>query len=159
MKNTGLIWQIAVVRRDDDGSCWLEFSDPADCSKCSKGTGCGAALFSRLFARPDIRLPVPDETEIPGNRMVRVGLDPRWLMLAAAATYLLPVIAFIVGAVCSDQVWPGSDPAALISGVAFALVTGLLARHPLKFIGRPGLELVELHQGLESEGVSGHFSG
>jgi len=158
VKHVDLIWQIAVVRLDEDGSRWLEFNDPGSCHKCSRGTGCGAALFSRLFARPDARVPMPGEKNIPVDRMVRVGLDPRWLMVAAAATYLLPVIAFITGAVFSDQVWPGSDPAALISGTAFALLAAWIARHPLKLIGRPGLELVEMHQSLESGGDSDHFS-
>jgi positive regulator of sigma E activity len=106
VKDADLIWQIAVVRCDDDGSRWLEFNDPGSCHKCSSGTGCGAALFSRLFARPDARVPMLDDEDIPADRMVRVGLDPRWLMLAAAATYLLPIIAFIAGAVLSDQLWP-----------------------------------------------------
>lgn len=159
MKDAELIWQIAVVRCDGNGSRWLEFNDPAGCDKCSRGTGCGAAAFSRLFARPDARVPVPDEKNIPAGRMVRVGLDPRWLMLAAARTYLLPVVAFIAGAVSSDQLWPGNDPAALISGMAVALLAGLLARYPLKIVGTPGLQLVELHQSLESERESGHFPG
>lgn len=159
MKDAELIWQTAVVRCDDAGRYWLEFSDPRGCSRCSSGTGCGAALFSRLFARPDTRLPMPGEQSIPADRLVRVGLDPRWLMLAAAAAYLLPVIAFVAGAVFADQVLPGSDPAALFSGVALALVAGLLARFPLKFISRPRLRLVELHAGLESASHGGHFSG
>lgn len=159
MKDAGLIWQIAVVRRDKAGSGWLEFDDPGGCTKCSSGTGCGAALFSRLFARPDVRVPMPDGKDMPAGRLVRVGLDPRWLVLAAAATYLLPVIAFVGGALCADRLLPGSDPAALASGVAFALLAALLARGPMKLIGRPGLVLVELKESLESTGHGGHLSG
>lgn len=166
MKDADLIWQIAVVRRDESGSRWLEFDDPGGCGKCSSGTGCGAALFSRLFARPDARVPMPGENDMAPDRLVRVGLDPRWLVLAAAATYLLPVIAFVAGALCADRLLPGSDPAALVSGVGFALLAALLARGPMKLVGTPGLVLVELNQGpgtegrrLETEGDRGHVSG
>lgn len=165
MKDAGLIWQIAVVRRDEAGSDWLEFDDPGGCSKCSRGTGCGAALFSRLFARPDARVPMPDDKAIPAGRLVRVGLDPRWLLLAATTTYLLPVIGFVAGALVADRTLPANDAAALVSGIAFALLAALPARGPMKLIGRPGLVLVELNQGLESKGRhlerrgdSGHLS-
>lgn len=158
MRDADLIWQTAIVRCDDAGRYWLEFSDPRGCRKCSTGTGCGAALFSRLFARPDCRVPMPGEKKIPADRPVRVGLDPRWLVLAAAASYLLPVIAFIAGAVSSDRLLPGSDLAALVSGMCFALVAGMLARYPLRSISGPRLLLVELHQGLESESGNDHFS-
>lgn len=164
MKGSELIWQIAVVRLDDKGRRWLEYSDPAGCDKCSTGTGCGAALFSRLFARPDTRIPLSDDNHIPAGHVVRVGLDPRWLLLASAATYLLPVIAFVAGALFADRLFPGSDPAALFAGIALALTAGLAAHYPMKLIDRPRLELVELHEGLESNGLesgddSGHLSG
>lgn len=165
MKDADLIWQIAVVRRDEAGSGWLEFDDPGGCSKCSSGTGCGAALFSRLFSRPAAPVPMPREKGIPAGRLVRVGLEPRWLVLAAAATYLLPVIGFVAGALSAERILPGSDPAALVFGVAVAVLAALLARGQMKRIGRPGLVLVELNQSLESKGQrlerrvdSGHLS-
>lgn len=156
MKDADLIWQMAVVRRDRDGSGWLEFDDPGSCSRCSSGNGCGAALFSRLFARPEARIPMPGQKNIGTDRLVRVGLDPRWLMLAAAVTYLLPVMAFVTGAVLADWLLPGNDPVALMSGIALAVFAALVARRALRIIGRPRLELVELHQSLESGNDSGH---
>lgn len=107
---------------------------------------------------------MPADEEIAVDHLVRVGLDPRWLMLAAATTYLLPVIAFVGGALVAERLMPGNDPAALISAVSSAVATGLLARYRLKLIGAPRLQLVDLHKnlgstGLESPGDSGHFSG
>ena len=150
---------MAVVRRDRDGTGWLEFDDPGSCSRCSSGTGCGAALFSRLFARPEARIPMPGDRRIGAGRLVRVGLDPRWLMLAATVTYLLPVMAFVAGAVVADRFVPGNDAAALMSGVSAAVAAVWLAHRSSKFMGRPRLELVELHRGLESGGDSGHVPG
>jgi len=157
MKNADLIWQTAIVRQGDEGH-WLEFSDLRACSRCSRGTGCGAALFSRLFARPDTRLRMPGDCEIPADRVVRVGLDPRWLVLAAAATYLVPVLSFVAGAVLGDMLRPESDPVALTTGLSFALAAVLLLRYPLNVIAQPRLQLVDLHQGLESADASDHFS-
>lgn len=164
MKDADLIWQIAVVRLDEAGRQWLEFNDSGRCGRCSSGTGCGAALFSRLFVRPDARVPMPAGEKRPADRLVRVGLDPGWLMLAAAATYLLPVIAFVGGALLADRLLPGDDPAALVSAVSFALAAVVLARYPLRLIGAPRLQIVDLHEatasaGLESAEDSGHFSG
>lgn len=159
MKNARLIWQTAVVRIDDVGAAWLEFSDPGACSRCASGSGCGAALFSRLFTRRDTRVPLPADESVAGGRVVRVGLDSRWLMMAAGAAYLLPVLTFVVAAAGADLVWPGSDPAALVSGLTFALAAVALARHPLKFLGNPRLTLVDLQPDLESAGAGGHLSG
>ncbi|MEX0916142.1 MAG: SoxR reducing system RseC family protein [Wenzhouxiangellaceae bacterium] len=150
MRNSDLIWQTAVVRRDRDGHAWLEFGDPGACSRCSNGTGCGAALFSRLFARPASRLPLTDDDGRPDGRMVQVGLDPRWLVLAAAATYLLPVVAFVTGAVLADLAWPGHDPAALLGGVTLSLAVAVVVRYPIRSISRPRLMLTDFDTALES---------
>lgn len=152
-----MIWQTAIVRQADEGY-WLEFSDPRACRRCSRGTGCGAALFSRLFARPDTRLRMSGDCGIPADRWVRVGLDPRWLVLAAAATYFVPVLSFVAGAVLGDILRPGNDAASLVAGVSFALVVVLLLRYPLRAIAQPRLQLVDMHQDLESAGASDHFS-
>lgn len=153
-----MIWQIAVVRHDQAGRDWLEFSDPRECRKCSSGSGCGAALFSRMFAPSGAWVAMPGECGIPAGHRVRVGLDPRWLMLAALTTYLLPVIAFIAAAVVADRLSAGNDFAALISGAVCALVAAAAARSWLKPLGKPNLVLVELDQSLESDDNSGHFS-
>lgn len=155
MRDADLIWQTAVVRQEAGGRTWLEFSDPLGCSRCSRGTGCGAALFSRLFARPQTRLPMPGNMAIQADRPVRVGLEPRWLMLAAVVVYLLPATAFVAGAVVANQIWPGSDPAALLSGVFLVVLCVLLLRNPLRVVHAPRMRLVELcptdqQQGLES---------
>lgn len=101
---------------------------------------------------------MPGDSEIPADRLVRVGVDPRWLMLAAAGTYLVPVVAFVAGAVSADQVFDGRDAVALLAGVSFALVAAWFARYPLAFISRPRLALVDMHQGLESASDSDHLS-
>lgn len=161
MRDADLIWHTGVVRRGA-GRVWLEFSDVASCNRCSRGTGCGAALFSRLFVRPEACIPL--DRDLYGNhgrpdgRLVRAGLDPRWLMLAAAATYLLPVAAFIAGTLIAELQWPRNDLAALVGGGLFLLATGFGVRHLLRRIGRPVLKLVDLDATLESGDVRGHLT-
>lgn len=149
MQRGPLIWQIAVVRRGPDGRAWLEFSDPGACTRCSQGTGCGAALFSRLFARPDTRIPLTDDIDRRSGQVVRAGLDPRWLLLAAAAAYLVPASSFVLGAVAADWIWPSNDVAALFTGLVVSLAVAALTRRPLRMISRPPLTIVDLHEPLE----------
>lgn len=149
MQRGPLIWQIGVVRRGPDGRAWLEFGDPGACTRCSHGTGCGAALFSRLFARPDIRIPLTDDVDRRSGQLVRAGLDPRWLVLAAAAAYLVPVLTFVLGAVAADVAWPGNDLAALFTGLMVSLATVATIRRTLRMLSRPPMTLVDLSEPLE----------
>lgn len=154
-----MIWQMAIVRRDADGRPLLEFSDPAGCTRCRRGTGCGAALFSRLFVSAETRLPLGNEEPIrPEGRLVRVGLDPRWLLLAAASNYLLPVVMFVAGAVVADIGWPRSDSAALIGGLGSLFAAAFLARPLLRGVHKPKLRLVDLPDALESGSRCDHVS-
>lgn len=149
MQHGRLIWQVGVVRREPDGRAWLEFSDPGACARCSQGSGCGAALFSRLFARPETRIPLPDDDARPPGQLIRAGLDPRWLVLAAVAAYLLPVLAFVLGAVAADGIWPRNDLAALFTGTVVSLSAVILLRRSLRMPGQPPLVLVDFREPLE----------
>ncbi len=158
MLNSDLIWQTGVVRHGPEGRQVLEFADPGACTRCSQGTGCGAALFSRLFAKPVTRLSLEDGIARPAGRLIRVGMDPRWLLLAAAANYLLPVVAFVAGAVLADMGWPRSDSAALVAGIVSMVSAWFLARLGLSSVYRPRLRLVDFDGALESSDQRDHIS-
>ena len=156
MRGADLIWQTGVVR-SRDGRAWLEFDDPGACSRCESGKGCGAALFSRLFSQPAAVIPLGDADNPPVGRRVRAGLNPRWLMRAAAAFYLLPVAAFLAGCLGAHAIWPDNDLAALSGGTLVAALVIRVARERLRRAGPPGLELIEIDSGLESRGIGGHL--
>ena len=141
------IWQCATVHRDRRGGQWLRFDDPSACARCARGTGCGAALFGRLFTRPVSSLPMPPGSDrAPGTR-VRVGISARWLLAGAALAYLAPVCLFLAGAVAADGYRPGDD--------AFALLCGLLsAAFGVAVLGRAARRLLRPALIIESPGPS-----
>ncbi len=157
MNDSDLIWQTGTVRKND-ARAWLVFDDPGACSRCSAGTGCGAALFSRLFSRSgSTSIPLRGPARVHHGQRVRAGLSPHWLMMAAAALYLLPVIAFLAGALAADAMWPRDDLAALGVGTLFAALAVWSTRRRLRSRPAPGLKLVELAPALESGGARDHF--
>lgn len=123
-----MVWQTAVVRARGDGRSWLEFADAGRCARCEAGTGCGAALFARLFARGSPALPLPPGAGLENGRFVRVGLPASRLVRTAAVMYLAPVTAFVAGALGAHLAWPGNDGAALAGALLAAALTMLAAR-------------------------------
>ena len=144
-----LIWQSGVVR-SRDGRAWLEFDDPGACNRCHRGEGCGAALFSRLFRQPAVSIPLlPEHGPLRPGQRIRAGVKPRWLMMAAAALYLLPVSGFLAGCLAAHAIRPGDDATALFGGVLGALLCTRAFRHRLRTQGPPELELVLIDDPLE----------
>lgn len=133
------IWQCATVHRDRRGRGWLQFEDPSACARCAGGTGCGAALFGRLFTRPVSSLPLPPGSDrAPGTR-VRVGISARWLLAGAALAYLAPVCLFLAGALAADGYRPGDDVLALLCGLmALSFGVAVLGRAARRLL-RPAL--------------------
>lgn len=128
MRDRDLIWQPGVVGVDPSGRRWLEFRAAGECERCARGEGCGAAPFARLFARAGSRLAVPVDVSIAPGRVVVVGVQARWLLLAAAAVYLAPVAGFLAGAATAELLWPGRDAAALATGLAVGTGGLIVAR-------------------------------
>lgn len=126
MRDRDLIWQPGVVGGDASGRRWLAFRSAGECERCARGDGCGAATFARLFTRAGSRLPVPGDVSMAPGQAVVVGVQIRWLLLAAAALYLAPVAGFVAGAVIAEMLWPGRDASALAAGLAFG-AAGFLA--------------------------------
>lgn len=155
-----LIWQSGVVR-GRVGRVWLEFDDPRACSQCSQGTGCGAALFSQLFQRRAVAIPLHEHDALQPGQRIRAGLRPRWLMMAAAALYLLPVMAFLAGSLAADAIWPRNDLAALCGGMLVVFLVVRMIRNWLRSQGPPGLELIALDgtigESLESRRTGDHL--
>jgi len=127
------IWHIATVSADSGGGLWLDFPDPSSCARCALGNGCGAAHLTRLFIRSGSRLPLASHHGFRPGEKVRAGVDSRWLLRAACVSYVVPVLAFLTGAIGAQAMWPGSDIPALLggllgTGLALALLHGPLAR-------------------------------
>lgn len=144
-------WQTATVRRGPGGAIYLAFPDPAACRRCARGEGCGAAPLSRLFVRAGATLPLDPRCGLRVGDEVRVGVDRRWLLAAAFAAYLLPVLGFVVAAAIAYGLWPGDDVAGLALGLAGAAASFWLLKGPLDRIAKP--DLVFLRRGESEPGV------
>lgn len=154
-EHVGVVWQIGRVVQGDDGAVRVEFRDPADCRRCTSGKGCGAGQFARLFGRgPPVQLTVPAADALPLGALVRVGIDSRWLLLAAAASYLLPVLAFIAGALAAGPGLGRGDVAALTGGVIAAAAASFSSHRLAPGLLRPRMRIGEV---LESAGRRNHL--
>lgn len=117
------LWQNATVVSSPDGGLNLEF-EPAGCSRCDAGNGCGAGVFVRLFTRRRIRLPLPAGCPARPGEPVRVGMPAALLNRIALRLYALPLAAFVLGAVAGHGLAPAAGGAAFTD--AAALVAGLV---------------------------------
>lgn len=119
-----LIWQQAIVSRDRQRS-FAEISKRSACSRCLAGKGCGAGLFSLLFAGRNARIPIPDgDLYAPGQR-IRIGVQPGQLMLASAVLYLFPLLCFMLGLAVSE-LWLGINE---LFSLLIAVLCSLAALH------------------------------
>jgi positive regulator of sigma E activity len=154
-KELEFVWQIGRVVQGDGGDRVIEFRDPAACRRCKSGRGCGAGQFARLFGRGrPLRLRAPGVDALPLGAMVRIGIDSRWLLLAAAAGYLVPVLAFIAGAVAAGPMLGQGDGAALIGGLIATAAAWHAIRRLAPGLLRPAVRIGEL---LESAGSRNHL--
>jgi len=150
-----LVWQIGQVVPGDDDRLRIEFADPSVCSRCRSGNGCGAGQFARLFGRGRaVRLAAPAEVELQVGNRVRVGIDARWLLIAAGAAYLVPLIALLGAMVLIGPVAGGSDAVVLGAGLAAIAASWLLTRNLLPGLLRPALTIDSI---LESVAAREHL--
>ncbi len=126
------LWQPATVLAVDVGLVTVRFDSVAQCQRCLQGEGCGAGVFSRLFAgRPGNLELSSDQTWRVGQR-VQVGLTPGELAGSALRLYGLPLIAFLLGAIVGQALVPSgmvSDLVALMLGLAGAALAIRLSAH------------------------------
>lgn len=127
-----MIWQVARVLSRDGDRLTLVFSAPEQCRRCTRGEGCGAGVFARLFGRRETRVELPDGCGATPDEWVRVGLEPRDLAAAAILHYGLPLAGFLCGAIAGHAAMSGGvagDLVALGAGLAgFALTAAVVAR-------------------------------
>lgn len=108
------------------------------CQRCLRGEGCGAGVFSRLFAPRSSEVWLSSEGAwLPGQRL-RIGLAEPELMRLAVLLYGLPLMFFILAAALAATFVSGPgmrDFAALASG----LLAGAIAFWLTGKLGGPSL--------------------
>jgi sigma-E factor negative regulatory protein RseC len=126
-----LIWQLATVTAVDQDGLELTFDSLTTCDRCLRGEGCGAGVFSRLFARRRASLRLPGEHDYQPGQRLRVGLSARAMVAAALLVYGAPLLAFLLFALVG-HVWVGEqafrDAIALAAGLIGAALVFVLLR-------------------------------
>lgn len=133
------IWQLGEVVAANRAVARVRLSPVSSCEQCLAGRGCGAGVFSRLFARRSVDLKTSNTIgAVPGQRVL-VGVAGTALAMAAARLYGIPLLGFIAGVLVSawwlrqgGTVHAWEDTLALAAGLAVAGVSfALVARRPL----------------------------
>ena len=75
------IWQPATVLERRDGRIRLRMQPGNSCARCARGEGCGAGVFSRLFARRSVLLDLPDTLDVRAGTTVQVGVEAAAMFL------------------------------------------------------------------------------
>lgn len=125
-----MIWQVARVVDCNAQALVVRIDAPEQCQRCARGEGCGAGVFSRLFARRETRLILPPGSPASVGEWVRLGVTPAALAVASARLYGLGLLGLLGGAWLGQSVAsaPFEDLAALMTGLAgLAVMIGPLA--------------------------------
>ncbi len=119
-----LVWQAGIVDDAGPGAVTVRFDRLAACQRCLEGNGCGAGVFSRLFARRHACLVLNTPLACREGEAVRVGISQRALLASAVMIYAGPLLAFFIGALLGHHLAPAEtarDAFALFGGVGLAV--------------------------------------
>jgi len=101
---------------------------PSLCGSCAAAGACGTSLLDRFFARRPVLTVYNSVGAGPGDSVV-VGFPEQALLAASFATYLVPLLGMIAGAMgaayLSEQVLPDSVRGLSVLGGAGGLAAGL----------------------------------
>lgn len=117
--------------RADAGGVEIRFEPLQNCQRCQRGEGCGAGVFSRLFAPRSASLRLPARVDLKPGAPVRVGVRPRELVVMALLLYALPLLAFMAAAGLTAILWPdhaAQDLVVVLGGLPAAGLALLLGR-------------------------------
>lgn len=128
-------WVAAV---DEDGHAWLETQRKTACGSCAVQQGCGTGVLSKVFSERRTRLRVSNVLGAAVGDQVLVGIDDSMLVRASIATYLMPLVWMLLGAIAGSMIAgilqsPQSEGISALGGLA-GLAVGFLwlrryARH------------------------------
>src|SRR5690554_2477163 len=92
-----------VAALDADGYAWPETDRRTARDSCSVQRGCGSRVLSKMFSGRRIRLRVAKTLGARVNDQVLVGIDDRMLVRASLATYFMPLVWMLLGAIAGSM--------------------------------------------------------
>ena len=119
-----------IVGVDADG-LWVETHKASVCGQCSAQKGCGQSLLAGSVMKDMSCVKAyfgaePSRVWVRGDS-VEIGIDENALVFGTVISYLLPLIAMVLGAVLGDWVGGGDIFSAVGALIGLAL-GGLLVR-------------------------------
>ena len=127
------LYQRGKVAGLDGSTAHIIFEPLGGCAVCAGGCGL-AALVTMISTgqRAALRVGVGTQSQLAVGDVVRVGIDARRLLRLIFATYLLPLIGMLAGAVAVTTLTPATGDVGALSGAAAGglLTGGLLFASP-----------------------------
>lgn len=158
MTRSGCVWQTGVVVHCTGKLVRVRFEPLTHCQRCVRGEGCGAGIFSRLFAGSRAEMDVASDACLESGQPVRLGISSAALVRLAALVYGLPVVVFILVAAVAATLLPNGwsqDLLSLLSGIAAAAIAVFCAVRRGSVALNPRLEVLSALAGC-SPVESGH---
>ena len=94
--SSNLIWHHGRVVSLNGDQAVIRFAPSEICARCFAGEGCGAGIFSKLFAKEGAELSLTTPFDACIGELVAVGIRPHQLVYGALWLYGLPVALFVI---------------------------------------------------------------
>ena len=155
-----MITETGRILEVDGDWAWVACQRQVECPRCAEGRGCGGGVLGKLLGDRlhKVRVATGSLPVEPGDQ-VRIGLGEDAVLRAAAAVYLVPLIAALAGGATVATLTGGGDLAAIV-GAGAGLLAGLgwARRYGRRLAADTALQPVIL--GLaEGEGCAGRVTG
>ena len=128
------VWQPGIVTARRGDEYLIEMDALEHCQRCLAGQGCGAGVFSQLFARNGARLTARSSEPLAIGERVRVGVSPNGILKASLALYAWPLALFLLTLIAVAPWW--LDQGLWGGEWAVLLLALLVAGSGIKVLGR-----------------------
>ena len=114
-----MITETGRVLEVDGDWAWVACRRQVECARCAEGRGCGGGVLGRLLGDRlhKLRAATGSVTVAPGD-LVLIGLGEDAVMRAAAAVYLVPLLAALAGGVAAAILFGGGELVAIAGATA-----------------------------------------
>jgi len=121
------------------GRALVEARSRLDCARCAEGRGCGGGLLGRWLGDRLSQVEASNPENHPSGSWVELGLDERYLLLAALIVYLPPLLGLLLGASLAHLMLAVSEGWVILSALVGFAMGLLLGRVLLAGRGRAQL--------------------
>lgn len=138
MTASGMLEEEGVVTAVRGARASVRTERKSACGQCAVNGACGTSLLERFFGRRPVELLAANEIGARVGERVAVGVSESSLLAAAAAAYLVPLVALMAGAALGQSfgdTW--ADLASLLgAALGFALALLWLRGYSARLAGR-----------------------